>query len=301
MINKKKGTYFGLIIGDALGAPLEFVRRDFKNISDMTTGGYHNVSKGEWTDDTSMMLAIANSLINLKTFSLEDQLKEYVKWFKNGKYSTRNNCFDIGLQTKGSLEDYIEKGSIISEYNHFNNSGNGSVMRLAPINIKYASTKNIKELLYYSRRSSLSTHPNKICQEACVLLSIIINRCFNGLEKKDILYFNDKTLSNYNIKTKEIKEIAKGSYINKKREDISSSGYVVSSLEASIWAFNETDNFNDALLLAVNLGNDADTVGAITGQIAGAYYGYNNINKDWLNSLLKLEMLEETFTKLISV
>lgn len=302
MKNNIIGSFLGSAVGDALGAPLEFYRRDKENITDMTTGGILNLRLGEWTDDTSMSICLAESLL-LNDFDLEDQMRHYVNWYKHGKYCTREKCFDIGNSTKFALDDYIDSGNYISKNLSNLSSGNGSIMRLSPISILYNSTEdseNFKTLINLSRKSSITTHPNKTCQDSCALLSIITNRALHGYKKECIFNINFEFLKKLEFSDDKVIAIALNAkeIKNKKREEISSSGYVAHSLEAAIWCFLNTDNFDSAVLLAANLGDDADTVAAITGQIAGAYYGLNNISQVWINNLMHKEYLLDLAEKL---
>lgn len=176
-------------------------------------------------------------------------------------------------------------------------------MRLAPVVIKYHAkeiSENFKSLIKYAKQSSLITHPNEFCQDCCAALAIIINRCFYLNNKEDILKFNDDDIIKAEIKNKSVIDILQGSYRDKKRNEIESSGFVLTSLEAAIWCFYKTNSFNDSVLLAANLGYDADTMASITGQISGAYYGFNEINKEWLDKLILKEDLIASVTKLIS-
>lgn len=289
MKNNILGTFIGSVVGDALGAPLEFYRRDKLNITDMTTGGILNLRLGEWTDDTSMSICLAESLIQ-NDFDLEDQMKKYILWYKEGKYCTREECFDIGNATRFALEDYIQNGNYISQNLSSLSSGNGSIMRLSPISIIYNSNENSEgflNLINFSRKSSITTHPNKTCQDACALLSLITNRALQGYKKEEIFDINFDLLKKLSFSDSKVIDIAINSknILEKERNDISSSGYVIHSLEAAIWCFLKTDNFDDSVLRAANLGDDADTVASITGQISGAYYGLNSINPNWIDNL----------------
>lgn len=302
MKNNILGTFIGAVVGDALGAPLEFYRRDKLNIIDMTTGGILNLRLGEWTDDTSMSICLAESLIE-NDFDLEDQMKKYILWYKEGKYCTREECFDIGNATRFALEDYIKNGNYISQNLSSLSSGNGSIMRLSPISIIYNSNENsdgFLNLINFSRKSSITTHPNKTCQDACALLSLITNRALQGYKKEEIFDINLDLLKKLSFSDSKVIDIAINSknILEKERNDISSSGYVIHSLEAAIWCFLKTDNFDDSVLLAANLGDDADTVASITGQISGAYYGLNSINSNWIDNLYHKDYIIKLSEKL---
>lgn len=291
-MNKDKiiGSFVGLAVGDAIGTTLEFEGRDQKEeLKDMIGGGVFKLNPGEWTDDTSMALCLSKSLLE-KGFDLKDQLEKYLLWRNQGYCSSNGKCFDIGMTVVEALSNYVRTGNEFSGSTDEYSAGNGSIMRLAPIVIYY-STKEHKdnplffELLNKSKLSSKTTHQHPSAVDACALLAIILNRGFYCTDKISMLNFTENMLKEYNINDTLIKNIALGSYKSKRRDDIKSSGYVIHSLEAALWAFYNTDNFNDGVLLAANLAGDADTVAAIYGQIAGSFYGVSSIKKDWLRKI----------------
>lgn len=311
-LNRSIGCLMGLAVGDAIGTTLEFKTRDSENITDMVGGGPFQLEPGQWTDDTSMALCLGYAL--LKNYNVNDiqdsinwtteQLENYVDWYRNGYCSSNGHCFDIGGTTRTALQNFIRDGSLRNN-DHFLDSGNGSIMRLAPIPIYYnANTvEEFTTLLYAADLSSSCTHASELCRQSCVALSVILNQAINGpveLEgiepditknKTKLLKYWKDTWELFGVKNPLVLDILKGTYKNKTREQISSSGYVIDSLEASLWAFWNTDNFRDAILLAANLGDDADTVAAITGQIAGAFYGLDGIPDDWVQKIAKKDRI----------
>ncbi len=283
----------GLAIGDALGTTNEFaVRGSFDPITDMVGGGPFWLAPGEWTDDTSMALCLAQSLIESGGFSANDQLTKYLDWYKNGYMSSIGSCFDIGNQTSTVLNHFSKTGDeIMSAYSARRSdgslsAGNGSLMRLAPIPIFYYP--NRADVYKYAGASSLTTHPTLECIDACTTFALLICDALDGNDKRAIV--TNPLL--YNVRAHEI-----GKHI----DDVSSSGYVIDSIAAAVWCFARTDTFEEAVLLAANLGDDADTVAAICGQLAGAYYGYSNIPTRWVDKLAKLDVLENTFDQLLEV
>lgn len=291
-MNKDKiiGSFVGLAVGDAIGTTLEFEGRDQKEeLKDMIGGGVFNLNAGEWTDDTSMALCLSKSLLE-NGFDLKDQLERYLLWKNTGYCSSNGKCFDIGMTVVEALSNYVRTGNEFSGSTDEYSAGNGSIMRLAPIVIYYSTKEDednplFFELLNKSKLSSKTTHQHPSAVDACALLAIILNRGFYNTDKNNILNFTEDMLKKYNISDELIIQIALGSYKNKKRNEIKSSGYVIHSLEAALWAFYHTDNFNDGVLLAANLAGDADTVAAIYGQIAGSFYGVSSIRKDWINKI----------------
>ena len=285
--NKFQGCLLGLAVGDALGCTLEFKKPGtFEPITTIIGGGYHKLKAGQWTDDTSMALCLAQSLIDCKGFDAKDQMLKYCKWYDEGYMSSTGECFDIGNTTLKALDDFIITGKPYSTNTHESSAGNGSIMRLAPIPMYYYQKP--EEALKYAALSSKTTHANEMCVDACRYMAGIIVGLLNGESKETVLssmyspvenYFDNEPLCNT------IKEVASGLFKTKQPPEIKGTGFVVESLEAALWAFYHTDNFKDGALMAVNLGDDADTTGAVFGQIAGSYYGNNNIHMEWLKIL----------------
>lgn len=317
-LNRAKGCLIGLAVGDAVGTTLEFKERDYDNITDMVGGGPFQLDPGQWTDDTSMALCLGYALLEghdvndvhqSLTWS-EAQLANYVDWYKNGYCSSNGHCFDIGGTTRIALQNFIRDG-LLRNNDHFLDSGNGSLMRLAPIPIYY-NTKRVEELftlVYAADLSSSTTHASELCRQSCIAFSVLLNRAINGRthegddspKKEKLLDFPVQIWTPLGVSNNLVLDIMNGSYQNKTRDQISSSGYVIDSLEAALWAFWNTDNFRDAILLAANLGNDADTVAAITGQIAGAFYGLDGIPDEWVQKITKkaeiLKLAEDLYGK----
>lgn len=295
ILNRGKGCLLGLAIGDAVGTSIEFEERDsYTHLTDMIGGGPFDLNAGEWTDDTSMALCLGYSLIN-KGFDLKEQIENYCDWYINGYCSSNGRCFDIGIATRQALDYYRINNKLITDTG--SNAGNGSIMRLAPVVLYFHVDENnkqgMKTLLKYARLSSITTHPNEKCQESCAALAILINRAINKKynNKEEFLSFDEEVLNQ--IKNEEVKNILAGSFKNKQRKEINSYGYVLDSLEAALWSFYNTSNFKEAILTAANLGHDADTVAAICGQIAGAYYSKSAISPQWIKKIKFKEKIEK--------
>lgn len=291
--NKAIGALVGLAVGDAIGTTLEFKDRDtYPVLTDMVGGGAFNLNPGEWTDDTSMALCLAESLIS-EGFNVQDQLRNYVEWYQNGYMSSNGQCFDIGVSTATAIREFIKYGTVVHN-DDFLSCGNGSIMRLAPVAIfgstEEAFSEEYTTLLYNLRKSSDTTHAYVTAGDACVGLGVVLNRLFHLEDKQTCLDFHAYPVSMYGITDPDIKKVLEGSYLTKKRDDIKSTGYCVDTLEAALWCFQMTHSFKEAVLLAANLGDDADTVAAVTGQIAGAYYGLDGIPEEWVN---KIHMRDE--------
>ncbi len=292
ILNNYKGSMLGLAVGDALGSTLEFMEKD-----DLEDGYIHseiigqgklNLAKGEWTDDTSMALCLAQSLIDKKGFDANDQMEKYTRWYENGYMSPKNKCVDIGMGTLRALGTYKRTQDPYG-FNDTESLGNGSIMRLAPVTLYFHP--DINSALDYSEESSKPTHPGNLCLQSCRALSLIIFKAIEGETKDKIL--NIETPEEFGITDFEVINLLKGGYKSKNEDEINNSGFVLTTLEAALWCFYHTDNFEDALIKAVNLCGDADTIGAVCGQIAGAYYGYDAIPERWLESILKRDLIEE--------
>lgn len=297
-IDRARGVLLGLAIGDALGAAVEFSRPgSFLPVTGYRSGGPHGLKAGEWTDDTSMALALAESIASAG-WDLNDQAKRYVEWWKTGKYSVNGHCFDIGITTRSALAAYAAtKDALTSGIASEEASGNGSIMRLAPVPIRYAHLypNQISELSRLAGESSLPTHASDQCVSACQYLATVLAALIHGEEREIVLSPDWQPLQQLNEARRLhplIHEVASGSFRDKQPPAIQGSGWVVKSLEASLWAFHNADSFEEAVLKAVNLGDDADTTGAICGQIAGAFWGESTIPESLRSGLARRELLE---------
>ena len=289
------GALVGLAVGDALGTPLEFHERDtYEHLTDMVGGGPFDLKPGEWTDDTSMALCLGTSLLARYGFDSNDQLTRYANWMNHGYMSSTGVCFDIGTTTRIAIREFLQNNTL--EHNtHFMDAGNGSLMRLAPIPIFY-NTKEMYsdafvDLLRYAALSSTTTHANEVPVQSCVAFAIMLNRAIQGYDKIDIIdIMEDTDPEKFGITNETVQNtINLSNILSKTRDTIKSTGYVIDSLEAALWCFITTSSYKEAVLLAANLGDDADTVAAITGQLAGAYYGINGIPQEWVQRITHSE------------
>lgn len=255
------GALVGLAVGDAVGTTLEFKERgEFTPITDMVGGGPFRLNVGEWTDDTSMALCLADSILEHKSIEHNDLLDRFYRWYDSGHNSHNGRCFDIGTTTRDSLLNWKTTGQTVAADHHWL-SGNGGIMRLAPVAIHWWYDDMLAE--YYAIEQSRTTHASPECLEYAARLAYIVASGIRG-DNQDL-----------NSKLKNISADA-----------ISSSGYVVDTFVAAQWAVVTTDNFRDAILKAANLGDDADTVAAVAGQIAGSRYGLEGIPEDWVEKLV---------------
>ena len=280
-LDRCEGALLGLACGDAVGTTLEFRSRgSFAPLTDMVGGGPFSLKAGQWTDDTSMALCLAESLIVKQGCDVQDQMARYANWYQWGYWSSTGHCFDIGMATRAAIQEFLRSGNALAGSADPRSAGNGSLMRLAPVAMFYAGDEAaVQEMAALSSRT---THGAEECIEACRVFAVALSRALQGADKAKVL-----DLGGLPLHSPKIAQIAEGSYRHKTREQIRGSGYVVDSLEAALWCFARHDNFRAAVLEAANLGDDADTTAAITGQIAGAFWGEQGIPAPWLQRLCR--------------
>lgn len=270
-LDKFYGCFFGSIVGDALGMPYEFKRPyniDYKPV--MQSGGPFGLPKGCWTDDTSMMLCLADSLIAKEGFNVQDQLLKYLRWYEDGYNSALGRCFDIGNQTEQSLIAFSRNlnntAAKPSEYS----SGNGALMRINPIPLVYS---DLSDVLRYSKLSTIATHNNQNCITYSDLFCTAIHSQLIS-DTKVIVHstgYGDCT------------------------------GYVKDSYYLAIDAFNKTNSFAECMEYVIKVGGDTDTNACIAGMLAGAYYGFKAIPQEWVNYLIDVQDLKNTCQKLFNL
>ena len=287
------GCLTGLVVGDALGTTLEFTSPgSFQPIGDMVGGGPFQLKPGEWTDDTSMALCLASSLVECGGFDAGDQMQRYVRWWKEGYHSSNGRCFDIGGTVRSALQRFLETGDPFSGSTDTWSAGNGSLMRLAPVPIFFASTP--AEAIKLAGESSRTTHGESSTIDACRYFAALLLGALSGKDRELLLSSLYSPVSGFwetNPLHPSISEIAAGSFLQKEPPEIRGNGHVVRSLEAALWAFSRSNTFREGALLAVNLGEDADTTGAIYGQLAGAFYGYDAIPNSWREYLAYKDLI----------
>jgi len=282
--DRARGALVGLAVGDALGTTLEFSARDaLPHHAEMTGGGPFRLAPGVWTDDTSMAVALAESLVAHPGLDARDLMERFVAWWRRGEYSPTGACFDIGIATREALARYERTGDPVAGSTDPRSAGNGSVMRLAPAVLR--AIDDPAEARRLAADQGRTTHAAPQAVEGCLLLADLLRDAVRGVPKADLLaprsWEGDPAIA----------AIAAGTWRGRGRDAIRSSGYVVHTLEAALWAVERTEGFEEALVLAVNLGEDADSVGAVAGQIAGALYGVGGIPDRWLAPLAWRERL----------
>jgi ADP-ribosylglycohydrolase len=299
-LDRYRGCLLGLAAGDALGTTLEFEQPGaFEPLTDMVGGGPFDLQPGEWTDDTSMALCLAESLVARNGFDPVHQLETYCRWWRDGHLSVKGRCFDIGNATRAALDRFRQKPRPFCGDTSPNSAGNGSLMRLAPAPLAFAHDP--PKAVFIAGESSRTTHAAPECVDACRYFAGLLLAAVAGLSKREILnndYEPPVACFIENPLAEKVAAIARGSFAVKDPPQIRGSGYVIHTLEAALWAFHGTDDFRAGALKVVNLGEDADTTGAVYGQIAGAYYGIDGIPAEWRAKLAMRELIDRRAAEL---
>ena len=283
------GAVVGLAVGDALGAPVEFKARDsFPLVTEMMAGGYFRLPAGAWTDDTAMALCLAESLNHAPDFDAQDLLNRFLRWMDAHENTSTGKCIGVGQNTLAVLGHYRRTGEVVAPSIKGRSDGNGALMRVAPVAVRHWS--DLMKAREIAAAQSRATHCSIFSEQICVAMMDILTGLIAG--KSWSVVTGDITSLEV---ASEIKHIFQGSWKDKSRDQISSSGYVVDTFEAALWAVESTGTFEEAVIAAVNLGHDADTVGAVAGQLAGALYGIDAIPQRWLQCLIKLDEIQDRF------
>lgn len=282
-----RGCLAGLAVGDALGTTLEgSPPGSFEPIDDIVGGGPFNLQPGQWTDDTAMALCLGASLLEKGGFDPIDQLERYVRWRDEGYMSCTGRGFAIGRTVAAALARFDETREPYCGPDDEMSAGNGSIMRLAPVVMFFAG--NRRKAIDFAAASSRTTHRAKEAVDACRYMASVIAGLLEGRSKEEVL---DRTfelvpgLWDAEPLARKVAKIRAGSFKERNPPQVRGTGYVVACLEAALWAFWRSSSFRDGALAAVNLGDDADTTGAVYGQFAGAAYGLSSIPEGWLQKL----------------
>lgn len=254
-----KSAIYGLAVGDALGVPFEFKKRGTFTCNGMTGYGTWNQAPGTWSDDTSMTLATLDSIKERGCIDPDDMRRRFCDWLFRGAYTAGGETFDVGTTTRIALE----QGSGLDDY-HAN--GNGSLMRMLPLAFTEATDDEIRAV-------SAITHAHQLSTDACV----------------EYVHLARQLIRKEPVTRDEIK--------NKNVDDIQSTGFVLHTLEASVWCLLTTDSYEEAVLTAVNLGDDTDTTAAVVGGLAGILYGFDSIPKDWIDQLKNKDLIDSILNK----
>lgn len=301
MILSRDGI-IGVAIGDAMGLPVQFNRREyFKThpVTEMLGHMVFDMPKGSWSDDTSMTLATVDAIIKDKDVNIKTITDNFVKWLCENEYTPTGKAYDIGNTCMKAVMNYAKGKATVENCGLTGDmdNGNGSLMRILPISY-FCNAKKLSEEEIYNVVKSVSsiTHAHEVSVMGCfiyVLFAIELlndksfNEAYEEIQKVDYAdYFSENAIDRY-------KRVLNGKIQNEEEDDISTSGYVLHTLEATFWVILNTSSYDEAILKTVNLGEDTDSVGACVGGLAGIYYGLESINKDWRNSLIKFDEIEE--------
>ena len=249
-----------------------------------------------------MALCLASSLTERGGFNARDQMERYVRWWLEGYWSSTGHCFDIGNTTSVALSRFQKTGDPFAGSTDSHAAGNGSPMRLAPVPLFFAD--DVATAIEQAAASSRTTHATPTAVDACRYFAGLLVGAIQGATKEELLaadYFPVPGLWSQAPLHPEVAAVAAGSFKHRNPPGIRGTGYVVQSLEAASWAFHTTDNFREGCLRAVNLGDDADTTGAIYGQLAGAFYGESALPKQWLEPLALRDAIAKLAEKLMEL
>lgn len=308
-MSKIKDGVIGHAIGDAMGVPVEFCIREkllAHPVTKMIGYGSHDVPAGTWSDDTSMEIATMDSMINQGgRINCEDIMMNFYYWLKEAKYTPYDEVFDAGRTCIKSIINFSKGYDILEcgQKDEYSN-GNGSLMRILPIAYYcYYNKLKEEEIFEVVKDVSSLTHAHEISVLGCYIYVNYIIKLLEGKDKFES--YNLIKLIDYSMFTEEslevYKRILKEDIEKYSIDEIKSSGYVVDTLEASFWILLNASNFKEAIIGAINLGNDTDTIAAITGSMAGILYGYNSIPQEWLDKLAKRDYIEDLCDKLEKV
>ena len=266
-----KGMFWGLVVGDCLGSPIQFTGKDnHPFITEMIPCNRFHTPAGYWTDDSSMAFCIAESLERKREYDLRDIANNFVRWYDDGFWSSLTYAFDVGTATATACTSIRNHDTLRNGFE--DSQGNGSIMRFAPSYIwNYGQPDNT-----VLHEISNLTHDSRVIRETVDQMAHICDAHMLG----------QKT---------EVKSIYSS------REEVNNSGWAVSTLQAALWAFETTSSFEEGMIAAVNLGGDADSIGAVYGQIAGAYYGYDAIPERWLAAVKDRECVNSLIEDLIKI
>lgn len=294
LLARYQGCLLGLAVGDAVGTTVEFSAKDsFPPVTGMVGGGPFHLQAGQWTDDTSMALCLAESLVTCNGFDAKDQMNRYLNWWKWGYLSATGHCFDIGMTVASALQKFANDGEPFAGSSNPRTAGNGSLMRLAPVVLWFFPDQ--AQVLEYAQASSRTTHAAPEALASCRLFAQQLMNALQGKSKRETLTDIAQLPEQENLR-----HIAEGRYLQKTRAEIFGTGYCVQSLEAALWCFAKGNDFEETILLATNLGDDADTTAAIAGQLAGAFYGVNGIPQTWRDKLWQYEDIDTLARKLLA-
>lgn len=306
-MNPARDGIIGVAIGDMLGVPVEHVQRaelEENPVVGIREHGSHDQPRGAWSDDTSLTLALASALLD--GYQLEAIAKEFLEWKIHHKWTAHDIVFDVGRQTHNSLNvlyRILESGDLESlKYLHYETvekeNGNGSLMRILPLYF-HIRERGIETSYEMIREVSALTHGHIRSTLACLMYLITIDELLQQDSIRDAYKATQIRMRRF-FEHEDIPEAEKAVFARLvdrdisllDASDISSHGYVIDTLESSFWSLLRTDSYKDAVLTAINLGGDTDTTGAVTGGLAGIFYGIESVPREWYQAVAKIEEIE---------
>ena len=304
MNEQLKAAVYGFAVGDALGVPYEFKSRKTFKCKGMTGFGTWDQPPGTWSDDTSMVLATCDSIRERGYIDPLDIMQRFAEWRNHAKYTAHGELFDIGTTTKMAIDNFTVRGIPAMECGMDGEqcAGNGSLMRILPVEF-YLQAQPAAGRYEIIRNVSALTHAHICCTLGCFLYCAVAGEIIQHRERfklatllvrgviravDDLRQVAD---ADDNRELHYYSRIIDRSVYELPADEIESSGYVVDTLEAALWCLANTNSYRECLLWAVNLGEDADTVAAVAGSLAGLYYGYDSIPHEWLAGLNNKEMI----------
>lgn len=299
-MNKFYNGIMGLVVGDALGVPVEFRKRDTFTITDMTGYGTYNQPPGTWSDDSSLTLATLDSMVKLGKIDPADIMQNFFYWLDDGMFTPYGKVFDVGGGTKRAISRYAngKEPAKCGGKTRMDN-GNGALMRILPVAMLPDYPEKQSELLSVAHL----THAHFISDFGCVVYMAIVENLMNGIQKKEAVLYGVQRFQEQIENVSMLTEYSRLPNIQAlQRAEIRSSGYVVDTLEAALWCFLNTDSYRDCVLAAVNLGEDTDTIAAVAGGLAGIYYGCggeSGIPDEWIEQIPRRDWIKALCAELI--
>ena len=308
-LNHLRGALVGLTVGDALGATVEFLSAEEitshgYDVGKMTASHVRHLPAGAWTDDTSMALCLADSLLECGGYDSWDVMAKYLQWQYEGYRSSVGYCFDIGGQVDRALVRFDQKDPVIKKGEPREwSAGNGAIMRLAPVVIAAANHQTIEQVMRLAQVSARETHYSEEAEAGAELFAAMLYRALRLKDKNEIVDVAQfATYSKYSAVYNDIlKRVMATSQRHHEKQLRNLGGYIVDALKIAVWGFLNHDDFRDGAVAVIKLGHDTDTNAAIYGQLAGAYYGYDAIPKDWRDKTIREPEIKELADKLAAM
>lgn len=303
------GALWGALIGDALGVPVEFLSRkeiSRNPVADMREYGTHRQPKGTWSDDSSMLLCTTESLAARGGLDTTDLGQRFVRWKRNAHWTPHGEVFDIGITTSRALTHIeLEVPAEMAGGADVNSNGNGSLMRILPVALWFQHAPS-DEIAKQAARVSSITHRHSRSQMACALYCLLVRQLLNGANRTEALKNAMKEFARIYSNSPSHNELThfrpleSPDFGQTPEAQIESSGYVIDTLLASTWCLLNSENYEQCVLKAVNLGNDTDTTGTVAGGLAGAYYGMTAIPYLWGQQLARHDDVEALFESFLT-